>query len=121
MIRPVDGVLYAAVAMGVAVGAYALTDCTPAQGANVENIPALVLADLAQGKTVPQIEADVAKLLAGQLGADADVIVEDAIVLLVDAGVIPASVLPFAKSTLTQVRVQMLTRAAGSIAPAVTQ
>ena len=82
-------------AIAIVIGTQA--DCTPAQGANVANIIPTVLADLIASKTIPQIEVDVAGLIGGPAGADIALIVQEAVTLLVDSGVVPANVLPYAR------------------------
>lgn len=66
----------------------------------VDNVEALVLADLKAGDALPQIEADVARLLCGDAGtlcADVVETVDAALVLLINAGALPAWLLPIAK------------------------
>lgn len=86
-------------AVGIATSEAA---CTPAQVAEAKSIEQLVLADLEAGKPVEAIESDVAVLLCGQPNAsacvDVVVVLNDALTLLIDSGVIPANVLPRAKS-----------------------
>jgi uncharacterized protein YcfL len=84
--------------------------CTPAQQAEATQIENTVLADLAAGKTLEQIEADVSKLVAGQAGADVVVIVNDALTLLEDLGVIPQGALPQAKVMSTTLHTQIALR-----------
>ena len=92
--------------MGLAAGAFALifgiqtvafgaavTGCTPAQQAEADTIEQLVLHDLAAGKSDPQIEADIASSLAGQVGTDAVVILNDVLTFLLDAKAIPADLM----------------------------
>ena len=71
----------------------ALPACN-ANSPNLSQIEGIVLTDLESGKTLEQTEADVASLYAGQPGADVVAIVNDAIALLIDAGVLPAQWVP---------------------------
>ncbi len=88
------------------VGIVATNGCTPAQIAEEQRIEQTILveqtilADLVACKTRQQIEADVATIIAGQPGADVAAIVDAALVLLVDVGVIPPNVLPTAVAML---------------------
>jgi hypothetical protein len=77
---------------------------TPAQQAVEAKVEQTVLADIVAGKTLQQIEADVAQLVAGQPGADAVIITNDILAFLVDIGVIPPNVLPQAKAMLVEVQ-----------------
>lgn len=72
--------------------------CSPAIQAEAKSIEQLVLTDLAAGKTDVQIEADIANLLVGQVGVDAVVLLNDALQLLIDAGVIPPDLMANALS-----------------------
>lgn len=76
--------------------------CTPAQSALEVRVVQEVFADFTAGMPLPQIEADVAKTVAGQPGADAVVLVNDALALLIHAGVVPAGSLPQANAMLLQ-------------------
>jgi hypothetical protein len=78
--------------------------CTPAQQAVETKVEQTILADLAAGKNLAQIETDVATLLAGQPGADAVIVVNDVLAMLIDLGVIPHGLLPQAKAMLEQSR-----------------
>jgi hypothetical protein len=82
------------------VGFVASNGCAPAQIAEEQRIEQTVLADIVAGKSRQQIEADVATIIAGQPGADIAAIVDAALVLLVDVGVIPPNVLPTAVAML---------------------
>jgi hypothetical protein len=73
-----------------------LMACTAAQGAVVTRVENIVLQDIALHQSYPQIEQDVAKALAGQVGVDVIVVLQTAIDFLVATGQIPASVLPYA-------------------------
>lgn len=77
--------------------------CAPAQQAVEAKVEQVILDDLAAGKTLPQIEADVAQLVAGQPGADAAIIVNDVLAFLIDIGVIPPGILPQARMMLAEV------------------
>jgi hypothetical protein len=90
----------AAVVLALAVLGASQQACSPAQMAEADKVEQTVLADIVAGKTLPQIESDVATLVAGQPGADVVVLVDDALTFLVDLGVVPASVLPYAKSLI---------------------
>ena len=68
---------------------------TPAEQADVSEMGAVgtrVLVDLLSGMGYEATFADVAKMLAGQPGADVAAIVDDAIQFLIDEGKIPAGV-----------------------------
>jgi hypothetical protein len=87
--------------------------CTPAQQALEAKVEQMILNDLAAGKTATQIEADIGQLVAGQPGADAVVILNDALAFLIDIGVIPPGFIPQAQAMLTEVKpVAMAHRAA---------
>jgi hypothetical protein len=87
---------------------------TPAQQAEETQIENTILADLAAGKTLQQIEADVGKIVAGQPGVDVVVIVNDALQLLIDLGVIPTNELPQAKSMIAVLHTSILSRGVDS-------
>jgi hypothetical protein len=76
----------------------ALASCTPALFPELTAVAKLVLADVTAGDGAEQVEADVAKLLAGQPGVDVVVAVNDAITILIDLGYIPAGFIPQAKA-----------------------
>jgi hypothetical protein len=67
-----------------------------ATGPNFQAITQVVLQDLEAGKTLPQIETDVAALVAGQQGVDVLTLVDDAIKLLVDLNDLPATAQTYA-------------------------
>jgi hypothetical protein len=86
--------LSATTVIGIGGVTITTTSCTPAQQALEAKIEQTVLADLAAGKTRQQIEVDIGTLVAGQTGADIALIVDDAIIVLIDIGVIPPNLLP---------------------------
>ena len=83
--------------VGVCVVAACLA-CSPAQQAELTAVENIVLHDVEQGKAIPAIETDVATLVAGQPGADVVAIVDSALTLLIDMGVVPQNFMPYAKS-----------------------
>ena len=97
------------------IGQTALEACTPAQAAVLSHIEQVVLNDLTAGKTASQIEADVAVLLAGQPGADVVMIVNDAIALLIDLGVIPPGVIPQAMAVHAEMKAKLAARPATTV------
>ena len=73
--------------------------CTPAQVAQQTQIEQTVLNDLKAGKSFPAIEADVCAIVdpsSPQTCTVGAVIVNDAVTLLIDLGVIPANLIPSA-------------------------
>jgi hypothetical protein len=96
------GLLVAACLAMALVWTVSLTGCTQLQAAFpvLDKIEKIVLADLQAGKGAEAIEADVAQALAGQAGVDVVLAVNDAILFLIDMGVIPANVIPQAKEVL---------------------
>jgi hypothetical protein len=80
--------------------------CSPAAQALEQRVEQTVATDLANGVALPQIEQDVAKVLAGQVGVDVVVVVQDAIAFLIDMGIIPASVQPYAHTVLGQAQAE---------------
>lgn len=64
----------------------------------LDAIEKTVLADVEAGKTAEQIEADVAKIVAGQAGVDIVILVNDALAFLIDAGLVPSNWVPQAKA-----------------------
>jgi hypothetical protein len=86
------------VLMIVVFASFTVLGCSPAQQAIEAKVEQVILNDLATGKTLQQVEADVATVLAGQPGADVVIIVNDALAFLIDIGVIPPGILPSAKS-----------------------
>jgi hypothetical protein len=91
------------IAGGMASIAFDTTGCTPAQQAYFGQIGQIVLDDLALGKTRAQIEQDIGRALAGQVGVDVAIILDDVLTVLIDAGLIPVGVLPAAKTMLAEV------------------
>ena len=103
-------VLSMVVGGGAVLGASA---CTPAQYAVFTQVEQRVLADLSiPGEGLPQVEADVATLLAGQPGADVVAIVNEALQLLVDLNVIPANLIPTAKRMIAEGNAKLALRSA---------
>lgn len=84
--------------------------CTPAQQAEATKIENVVLLDLAAGyatgtpyiQILDKIDTDVGALVAGQVGVDVALIVNEALALLIDTGEIPANQLPTAKAIVVQ-------------------
>ena len=62
--------------------------CTPAQSAAWAQVEPTVWADVEAGKSLEQIESDVAFLLVGKSGPELVAIVDDALAFLVDSGVL---------------------------------
>lgn len=85
--------------------------CSPAEQAIEAKIEQTILNDLATGKTLEQVETDVAVLLVGQPGADIVVIVNDALAFLIDIHAIPANILPQAQTMLAQEHAKLTARA----------
>jgi hypothetical protein len=81
----------------------AIESCTPAQSATWTKVEEIVLADIQAGKSEPQIEQDVAQVLAGQPGVDAVIVLNDVLTFLIDTGTIPPNWLPRAQVMLAQV------------------
>jgi hypothetical protein len=78
--------------------------CTPAQSAQVGTLGELVLTDVAQGKTLPQIETDVAVALFGNPAVTTQVvaIVDNLLELLVNVAEAPVTAnSPTAPANLT--------------------
>jgi hypothetical protein len=101
IVIPIISALF--IAGGMAAIAFDTAGCTPAQQAILGQVETIILDDLAMGKTLTAIEADVARVFAGQTGVDIVLIVDEAIVLLIDAGLIPANILPYAKQIAGEV------------------
>jgi hypothetical protein len=101
VVIPIMSALFLSGAM--AAIAFDTAGCTPAQQAVLGQVEQIILDDLAMGKTLTAIEADVARVFAGQTGVDIVLIVDEAIVLLIDAGLIPAGVLPYAQKIAAEV------------------
>lgn len=78
----------------------------------VSKVVQTVVADITAGDTAEQVEADVARYLAGQPGVDIVVIVNDAIAIAIDLGLIPAGVLPQARAMLATEHAKLATRGA---------
>jgi hypothetical protein len=94
-----SGVLLLAGALGLSN-----TSCKGVNFPQLDKVEQIVLNDLASCGATPacvqQMESDVATLIAGQAGADAVKLLNDALTLLVDAGLVPADLLPKARSVL---------------------
>jgi hypothetical protein len=97
----------AAISCVAAVVTLDASGCTPAQQAQAVNVTGVVLSDLLAGKDLPTIEADVTRALAGAgvVVTDIAAIVEDALNLLLDAGLVPPSLLPRAADLKAQAHV----------------
>jgi hypothetical protein len=81
--------------------------CTPAQNAELSQIENKIAVDIQAGKTLEQIETDVALIVNPNnplVDAIVIMLVNDALQLLVDAGVIPPGFLSRAQTMLVQVR-----------------
>jgi hypothetical protein len=94
-----------AVALGAltsAAVAVPLTQCNSAAVPIFSQVEQTVLSDIEAGKTDAQIEQDVAALLgeqlfdAGAVTEEVVVVVQDAVAVLIDLGVIPPQFAPFA-------------------------
>ena len=100
-------------ALGVA-GSYE-SACTPAQQAEVTLIENWVQADLGLGMSTEAMVLDITKRLAqqaiGTVGLDVYQIVLDAVTLLIDAGVLPPSVLPAANAARAELKMKISMRA----------
>lgn len=90
--------------------------CKGASFPSLAKIEQVVLNDLAVCGTsqvcVTQMETDVATLIAQgalgpNVGADSVTLVKDALTILIDAGLIPADVLPKAKATLAIEKIKL--------------
>ena len=73
----------------------------------VENVVSVVLADIEAGKSDSAIASDVCAALGGTSATDAicastEVVVQDVIMYLIDAGVLSASAMPRAKDYLAR-------------------
>jgi hypothetical protein len=94
----------------IVVGA-AATACTPAQSAILSSVEQTVLNDIVAGKTRIQIELDVASLLAGQPGVDVLTVLNDALAVLIDLGVVPPSFLTQTKAMHAELTKAVMIRA----------
>ena len=79
--------------------------CTPAQQADITKVEQTILTDLENGTVLSDIEAAVRALVPQ--GADVDVIINDAITLMHDLGIIPANVLPVALDMQSKLAVKL--------------
>lgn len=102
--------------------------CTPAQQAEATKIENVVLLDLAAGyatgtpyiQILDKINTDVGALVAGQVGVDVALIVNEALALLIDTGEIPANQLPSAKAMVVQLHTATTVKApANVVAPVI--
>lgn len=86
-----------AIAAALAI-ACVLAGCAPAQTPNnvLATVEQVVIADLVAGKTLAQVEQDVARALGGSPAADVTMVVQDVLAVLIDTGVLPPSLLPLA-------------------------
>lgn len=100
----VSAVLSVALSTGtIGTVASSVTACTPAQQAEWTKVESTVLADLKAGKTLTQIEDDVAAIvLPGMPSADIVAIVNAAITTLLNYLAIPATNVVAAKGMLTE-------------------
>ena len=96
----VAGVFAVALAVG---GLLAFGGCTPAQSVEMSNIESTILGDLVANKSQAQVEQDVAAIVGGKFGVDVVILVDDALVLLIDSGTLTASELTAAQTLLGQV------------------
>jgi len=77
----------------------------------LDNVETLIVNDLKAGDSLPQIETDVAQLLAGQPGVDVVEVVNAALTLLVDAGVLPSFLVSTAKNMVAAEQAKLQARA----------
>jgi hypothetical protein len=103
-----------AFAVAIAVAGLVLfgaqTGCTPAQSAEMVNVETTILGDLAANKSQAQIEQDVARIIGngvipggGNIGVDVVIVLDDALVLLIDSGTLTPAELTAAQTLLGQV------------------
>lgn len=93
----VVGIVGAAVAGTAAI----CSGCTPAESATWTNVENVVLTDLENGAVLDVIEAGIKQYVPA--GADLDAIINEAIQLLHDLGLLPANILPVASSMQAQI------------------
>lgn len=93
-----------AAAVPVSLGA---AGCKPAQEAEISTVERIVLSGIVNGETAEQIEKDVASALAGKPGVDVVILVNDAIAILRDLGVIPAGSLQHTDAVSMRVHEQL--------------
>lgn len=118
---PCIAILIGCIAAGAALGVagVAVEGCTPAQRAEIQAVEKVVLDDLAAGKTREQIVGDVCNALGGTNGVctaatDGLIVLDDALALLIDAGVdIPAWLLGRARTMAAEVHPIALGHRAG--------
>lgn len=92
-----------------AASVYTEEGCKPAQQAEVQQIADTVLQDVKQGKSLPQIETDIAIILnPSNPVVDAIVVTlaNDVLDMLIATGVIPAQYVPHAKALLFEAKTQ---------------
>jgi len=84
-------------ALGVcATMLFAAQGCTPAQQATWSKVESTVLTDVEAGKSLTQLETDVATVVVGKSGAELVIIIDDALTFLEDAGAISLAAKPHA-------------------------
>lgn len=86
-----------------------ITGCSKAQFAQFETVASIILTDLAQHKTIDQIETDVGAV--SPAGADIVAVTYEVLKTLIDFGEVPASVLPDAQAMSTKLSAQIAARA----------
>jgi hypothetical protein len=95
-------VLICVLSIAVVVSASQNLACNSAAAPIFSQVEQTVLSDIEAGKTDAQIEQDVASLLgeqlfdAGAVTEEVVVVVQDAVAVLIDLGVIPPQFAPFA-------------------------
>lgn len=77
--------------------------CTPAQQAEISKVDLTIQNDLAAGKSLPEIEADVNAIL-GKPALDLETIVMDGITLILDIGGLAADKVDHAQAILAEIR-----------------
>jgi hypothetical protein len=99
--------LAAMVTVSVAVPS-ATTGCTPAQSAEISKIEQAVLDGLTSGATLVMVENAVELLIPA--GKDIDLLINDAISVLKDLGVLPPTLFSAAQSMQDQIAKQSVHR-----------
>lgn len=108
-------------ALGAGIFGVSGMGCKGAKFPGLDTVEQVVLSDLMECGTTPacvtQMETDVTTLIAQGLlgpdaGTDAVVLVKDALMFLIDTGVIPADILPKAKACLRAERLSLSIRGA---------
>ena len=95
----------------------ACSQVSPAVFPILDKVEQTVLADIEAGKGLPQITIDVAAVVAAQLvpeqiSPDVDRLVEDALTLLIDSGLVPANWLTAAKGMKAEVHAKLVAKGA---------